>query len=426
MFILAATASNALLGYVYWFAVARSHDAADIGVATAIIPAMLLVSLISQMGTTTGVVQRLARADGTEAWLLALNGALVLGAAAGLVAGGLAAPLIQFIVPELEPLSHPASIILFSVGVALWTGGMVIDFAFLTERAGAHVLTRSIAFNVAKIPLAMLPLIFADGSPLTLLASWVLATLLANGAALGLLLPRFQSSWHIRWRASVREARSMATDFAGHYFTNVGNALPALVLPVLVVSQLSAADNAYFYVAWLMGAVFYLAASAVGQSLFTEGMRSPASVRDKLKKGLRLLVILLAPVAAVYLVAGRPLLGLFGSEYSDGGYGLLVLLTIAGLPTIVVGLYGNVLRVAGRLRASTLLFGMVAVITLGGTLLLLPSQELLAPGYAWLAAQTLGAAWAVIDTVTRTSSNDGSGTPAPEDLSTPAPVSFSA
>jgi O-antigen/teichoic acid export membrane protein len=95
----------------------------------------------------------------------------------------------------------------------------------------------------------------------------------------------------------------------------------------------------------------------------------------------------------VLVVAGRSLLGLFGSDYADHGATLLLLLAACGIPDAVTNLAVAVMRVTGQLpSAARLALGMAAA-TLGGTWVLLPAAGLAAPGIAFLSAQVAGSVW---------------------------------
>ena len=50
--------------------------------------------------------------------------------------------------------------------------------------------------------------------------------------------------------------------------------MTALVLPVLVVLRLGVTLNAYFYITWMVGGVFFMVSPSVAAALFAEGVRA--------------------------------------------------------------------------------------------------------------------------------------------------------
>ena len=164
-----------------------------------------------------------------------------------------------------------------------------------------------------------------------------------------------------------------------------------LVMPILVVIRLGVTLNAYFYITWMVGAIFFIVSPSVATALFAEGVRMRSDLRRVVAKALRMICVLLAPAMLVMIVAGRFILGLFGASYAAAGYGLLVLLAISALPDAVSNVAVAVLRVTHRLGYSVALNIGIFVVSLVGAWLLMPTLGILGVGVTWLGAQTLGA-----------------------------------
>lgn len=164
-----------------------------------------------------------------------------------------------------------------------------------------------------------------------------------------------------------------------------------LLLPVLVVLRLGVTQNAYFYITWMMGAVFFMVSPSVASAVFAEGVRARSELRSAVAKALRVIVVLLAPAMAVMIVGGRFVLALFGPSYAAAGYGLLILLAISALPDAVSNVAVVICRVTQRLRYSTVLNLAILLMTTVGAWVLMPSLGIEGVGVAWLGAQTIGA-----------------------------------
>jgi O-antigen/teichoic acid export membrane protein len=164
-----------------------------------------------------------------------------------------------------------------------------------------------------------------------------------------------------------------------------------LLLPVLVVVRLGVTQNAYFYITWMMGAVFFMVSPSVAQAVFAEGVRARSDLSSVVAKALRVIAILLIPTMAFMIVAGRFILGLFGASYATAGYSLLILLALSALPDAVSNVAVVVCRVTQRLGYSTVLNLGILVTTLAGAWLLMPRLGILGVGVAWLGAQVVGA-----------------------------------
>jgi O-antigen/teichoic acid export membrane protein len=164
-----------------------------------------------------------------------------------------------------------------------------------------------------------------------------------------------------------------------------------LVLPLLVVMRLGVALNAYFYITWMVGAVFFMVSPSVATAVFAEGVRAGADLRKAVAKALLVSVVLLAPAIIVMIIGGKLVLGLFGASYAAAGYGLLILLAISALPDAVSNVAISIFRVTEQLTYSTLLNLGILVTTLVGAWFLMPPLGIAGVGVAWIGAQTLGA-----------------------------------
>ena len=92
------------------------------------------------------------------------------------------------------------------------------------------------------------------------------------------MVPRMRPGFRLRLRGNAAGAalRAAAARRAATLIT-LGNALPLYLLPVIVVTRLSATANAYFYITWMVGGIFFMISSAVGSSLFAEGSNEPVA-----------------------------------------------------------------------------------------------------------------------------------------------------
>jgi Na+-driven multidrug efflux pump len=183
----------------------------------------------------------------------------------------------------------------------------------------------------------------------------------------------------------------------GHHLIQVGAQLPDFVLPILVTIRLSAVDNAYFYVTWMIAGVFFLVSPAVAQSLFAEGSHDPATISATARSAAKTIAVLLVVPMVVCFFGGRLLLSAFGPGNSAHATRLLQILVIAAIPDAITSIYVSVMRVRGHLgRSATVNIGM-ALGALGLAWFLLPGLGVAGAGWAWLTAQSGGALIAVVD-----------------------------
>ena len=121
--------------------------------------------------------------------------------------------------------------------------------------------------------------------------------------------------------------------------------------------------------------------------LVVEGAIAPAELAANSRRVLIHMMRLLLP-AAIVLVLGAPyILRLFGNQYVAEGTLLLRLLAVATIPGSITLIYVSIFRVRRQNYALLCTLGTQAVLTLGLSLVLLPSHGISGVGIAVLSAQ---------------------------------------
>jgi O-antigen/teichoic acid export membrane protein len=277
---------------------------------------------------------------------------------------------------------------------------MLLDQAFVAERAANNMLVRNAAVAVLKIPLLVLPvMLLAQVGALGILLSWVVAMAVVLIGGLLLLLPRLGRAYCLAARGIVGQVRSMLSSLVGHHFINLGGELSQYLLPVFVAVRLSPTDNAYFYTTGRVGSFFFMVSTAVAVSLFAEGSRAADNLPRKVRASAAISGMLLGPAMLVCFLGGRYILLLFGPGYAQHGLTLLMIYAASAVPDAITNIYVSVLRVQRRLRFAALLNLSMAALTLALAWILLPVLGIVGAGWAWLTAQGAGSLVAGVDVI---------------------------
>lgn len=401
VFIMGTTIVTSGLGYLYWLIAAHAYTAYEVGLASTLIAAMALVASFSNLGLGATLIHILPKRESGAAWSAALTTALATVSALGGIAGLLVLAIAPLIVPGAGRLFAGLSLPLalaFGLGVIFSSLGVVLDQAFVAERASVNMLYRNIAFSTLKLALIAAPLLLIfTRNALFILLSWVIALALSDAIAVVALIPRLRRQYRPTLADAPAQLRSMRRWVVGNHFINVGSMAPMYLLPVFVSLRLSVTQSAYFYTTWMVAGVVFMITPSIANSLFAEGSHHPDEVIKHAKTSLKVGAALLAPAVVLFALFGRHILALFGRAYAAQGAALLVVLVIAGIPDGATNIYISVLRVRGRMTtASALNLGMAAC-TLVGAWLLLPTMGVVGAGVAWLLAQCLGSAFCGLD-----------------------------
>jgi O-antigen/teichoic acid export membrane protein len=396
VYIMAVTVVTSALGFVFWLVAARRFSASAVGLSAALVSAMTLVSLLSNLGINTALVQMLpSRQKGAE-WSATLNAGLACGIASGLVVGTLTAFVLPLLSRRFALLDHSFGYAaVFVLGVGATTATNLLDYACIAERKAEKTLLRNTVFSVVKIPLLLVGFVVALGT-FGIFFAWVAATAVTVlvGAA---MVPGLGRGYRLATSGMRVELRRLGKYVAGHHSINIGNFAPWWLLPVFVTVQVSSAATAYFYATWRVCGLLFLISPSVASALTAEGAHSPQELWRIAARSQRTIMLMLVPACVVFAIAGHWILLAFGSRYASEGLVLLLLFTVASLPDSVMDVWVAVLRVEGRLKFGSWLQLGTAALALAGAWLLLPGLGITGAGVAWLASRLVGLGLVVWD-----------------------------
>jgi O-antigen/teichoic acid export membrane protein len=225
-------------------------------------------------------------------------------------------------------------------------------------------------FGLVKLVLLVL-LVSTLPRHLGIYVSWMLPALLAvplvNALIFGRLVPRHTLLTKDFQPPSNRQiGRFLAGDYSGALCLLATGSL----IPVVVAARTDAAQNAYFFVAWVIAGIVDMIGINMGMSLTVEGAFDPASLAVTCRRALRKMASILLPCALLLALFAPVWLRLFGPSYATHGAPVLVLLAVATLPRAVTELYLGALRAQSRTLLIAVIQSARGVLMLGLALLL--------------------------------------------------------
>lgn len=378
---------TSLLGAAFWWVATHYFSKDSVGIASASISAMTLLGFMATVGLGTLLMGELPRIE--RGHRSVVNAALLttasIGAALGL-AFVLIAPLAS---SNFDPLRQTwAAALVFALGVALTALTFVLDQALIGLLRGGLQLSRNIIFTVVKLA-ALIPVaaLVADASSQWIYGTWTL------GIAVSLaVLYRFYRG---------REAESLLPDFsllkemrlhaATHHAVNVALRTPELVLPIVVVTFLSASANASFYIAYMVTSFMFFVPLSLSTVLYAVGSGESKRLADRFR--LTIYVSLGFGVVSnlALLVLGTPLLEIFGSSYASEAAGTLHVLALDIFPSTVLTHYVALRRIERRLATALPVIWGGALLQVGGGVLGAMTAGLVGVAIGWVAGATIEA-----------------------------------
>ncbi|MGW7042946.1 lipopolysaccharide biosynthesis protein [Streptomyces avermitilis] len=374
------TGISAVLGLGFWLAAARYYDESAVGQGSAAIAAMKLLAGLTAV-TLTGALARFIPVSGRA------TGRLIFRTYAGSsVVVALAAVVFLLTLnawgPSYRFLHGPLNGLGFVVAVVAWSLLTLQDGVLTGLRSALWVPVGNTVFSAVKLALLVA---FAVAIPASgVFVSWV-AAIATSVVPLGWLVfrrlvPRHVKATkdHTRPPTLKEVGRFLAGDYTGSLFSLA----VVYLVPVIVASQVSSENNAYFYITTTIGGTVNLLAINMGASLTVEGSHDPARLAANTRAALRRMARLMLPVCGILFVGAPFILRVFGEGYAHAATPLLRWFAVGALLRVVMETYFAVLRAQSRTSGLAYLQGLLCVLVLGLTLILLPRMGLTGAGVA--------------------------------------------
>jgi O-antigen/teichoic acid export membrane protein len=381
------------LGFAFWLVAARLFSAHEVGLATAAVSAIMLVTQLALLGVGSAVIalypaERERPARLLDSALTIVGGAALLG---GLVFLALSATFLDNLrVVATQPLFAVGFVVMSVMGAA----GIVLDQTATVLRRGDHVLVRAVLNGVVSLVALVALLLMPGGAD----AAWIFATWVIGGAAMcswgTLQLHRELAGYRPRVRLAGKAGELLRVGVPNHLLTLADRA-PGLILPILVTELLSPTANAHWYAVWMMAWVLYIIPIQVGMTLFAEASHRSRPLGMLVRQGVRHALVLGLPAAVALALLAPQALELLGGGYAAAGARPLRILVLALVPMTFVQVYYVVCRAGRRLREATITAVVSGVLAVGGGALVAPHSGLEGVAVAWVLAQAATGAWAI-------------------------------
>ncbi|MEU5536660.1 lipopolysaccharide biosynthesis protein [Streptomyces sp. NPDC020362] len=381
------TGISAVLGLGFWLAAARYYSESAVGQGSAAIAAMKLLAGLTAV-TLTGALARFIPVSGQRTARLIFRtyagSSLVVALAAGVFL-----TTLDVWGPSYRFLHGPMNGLGFIAAVVAWNLLTLQDGVLTGLRSAPWVPVGNTVFSAVKLGLLVA---FAVAVPATgVFVSWV-AAIATSVVPLGWLVFRRLVPRHVKATEDHTEPptlKEIGRFLAGDYTGSLFSLAVVYLVPVIIASQVSSEDNAYFYITTTIGGTTNLLAINMGASLTVEGSHDPGRLAANTRAALKRMARIMLPIAGVLFVGAPWILGVFGDGYAHAATPLLRWFAVGALLRVVMETYFAVLRAQSRTAGLAWLQGLLCVLVLGLTLLLLPRMGLTGAGVAEISSLTV-------------------------------------
>jgi O-antigen/teichoic acid export membrane protein len=177
---------------------------------------------------------------------------------------------------------------------------------------------------------------------------------------------------------------------------------PAYLFPIVVINILGEQATADFYIAWLVTNTMTMFSASLATSLFAEGSNASDRLLQDAKRTLWGGLLVTGLCASVLCVLARPVLLIFGEEYSTEAVGLVRVLSLAVFLGVIPTTYAAIARVKKWMGSVIGIAAVRAVLALVAGAWLIALYGPIGLGIAWVGAQAVAGGLAVFLMMSKT------------------------
>jgi O-antigen/teichoic acid export membrane protein len=386
LFLMASTAVNSALGFVFLIIITNLYSDDDVGLANAILSGINLITLFSLLGLDALLIRYLPRSERQNDLV---NFSFSLSAITSLIIAGIFVLGIHTWSPALNFIrDNPKFAACFIIFVVFLTLSVMMNTLFIAKRKAYFAFTKDTVSSVLKIPLVFI-LLALSFRAFGIVGSWGISIVIAVIVAGLIFLPRVQSGYIAKLNLNFKIVKGLWHYSIGSYFISILSTMPVLILPIIIINRSGGAENAYYYTAWTLACLLFIIPGSVSQSLFAEGSHFEDKLDANVRRSYKLIFLLLIPLIILFVFAGKWLLLAFGKNYSEGGMILLQIFSISAILYAINNVYYTILRVKNKLAELIALYGFSTLSILIGSYFILPRTGLVGIGYIWFSVQAI-------------------------------------
>ena len=350
---------SSFLGFIFWILAAHFYTADEIGLFVAFISAASLISTISLLGFDYSIIRFLKNYEDPN---LFINSALTLVTISSLFLAIVFIIGIELWGVQLSSIIYqPYYMIIFIIFSVIYALYIILNNIFIAFLKSSYYLFQNLLLAIFKLSFLI---IFYYLLQTNILEPWILSIILGFIFGIYLLKSSVLENFKFSIQTSLDILSKISKFSASNYLVSILGNGTALVLPLLVLNLLGPSNNAYFYMAFTLGALLFVIPNSFSTSLFAESSSHGNLFKSKMKIVLKRTYLILIPIVLIVLLLGKYVLLIFGASYALGAP-LLSYMALASLFIAINSFYNTYLRINLKMR-ELILITMYSSITILG------------------------------------------------------------
>lgn len=333
---------GSILGFLFWVLMARRFMPATVGIATALMSVSGLISTLANLSLGTGMVRFVPEVK-DRAWEL-VNSSLLVTAITTMLGALVYLAGVRAWSPALGAMRVSWLLAIgFIVTSVLSTSSGLMDSSFIAQRSCKYIFIKNTLASLIRLPLPLIMFIGLGGYGIFF--SFGIATFIAMAIAMIWFMSRAYPGFRLRAHIDMQLIQKIIPFSFSNYVANFFINAIGFIFPIMVLNMLGAANEAYFYMAWLIASVIGTIPNSVSTSLFAEASHNPQNLGRHLKRSFWVTMLLLTVGIGITQLISGWLLGVFHHDYAVYGRVVLFWLMVENIPGTINAFYITVNQV---------------------------------------------------------------------------------
>ncbi len=371
-----------LSGFLFWIVIAKYYSVFDIGVASSIYSAAVLVSTLALLGLSNGIIRFYKELTHKSEHISLL---LILTTALTAVLALVSFPVLLFSLHQtFGPVITFLLFIAFFLISILSTLNALEEALLLAVINSPAILLKNSLFSLLRL---LMPVLLISFGMAGLISAIVLPLLLS--ILLGFVLIKKMLGLVFTLNRSVTNVKEIVRYSVGLHVAGIGWSIPTFLMPLIISARLGFEATGYFSVVMMFYNLITLIPQVISQLFFAEQSGSGNSNYMKpVVKSSILISLFLFPAIGTFYFFGDQLLSLLGKNFSREGFETLRLFALSGVFVGINYIFGTVLALEKRILKTIIISFSHAAVLLGLSSVFL-SQGIIGVGWAQLIGQAL-------------------------------------
>lgn len=386
VYIITTSFFNSILGFIFWIIAARFYITSDIGIGSALVSGMSLITMISSIGLSKALFFYLPRNQQNANKII--NSCIITNIIISMIVSLVFVLGIDIWTPGLKSiLGNLENIIIFIMTNVILNISGIMGAVFSAGRKSSFYMIKEIIYHSTKIfPLFLFISLGAMGIFLSFNIGLIISTIIGF-----ILLSRL-------WKYSPKFIldpiiKDMARFSFGNYIADIFYNFPRLIFPIMILNLISEESAGYFYIAFMMAGSLYGIPQSISTSLLVE-----SSDKDKLLsnvyKAIKFNMILLTSGIILFVLFGKYILEIFNPSYAKNAVTTMIILTLSSIPLSLIIIFNTVMNAQNRVYGIIKMNALVATITIILSILLI-KMNIEGIALSYLIANIIGATIAI-------------------------------